>query len=74
MISAGSIRDLNNRYGASLPKVLTCPNGHGDYSADLALYHATRDAQTFGCPDCDADLWLQFRGPSNRRLAQRFAA
>ena len=76
--TVGTIRDLNNRYGAGrVPsgglKVLVCPECGGWFSADLARYWCPRDGETFGCPVCDVPLWLQFQSVVGEvPLAQRY--
>ena len=70
MITVETIRDLNNRYGAKQPRALVCES-HGDFTADLARYWVARDREYFLCPECDRELWLQFRPSQSDRLAQR---
>jgi transcription initiation factor IIE alpha subunit len=75
MISAGTIRDLNNKYGADQERNMVCPKCSEGFTSDLAKYHGpTFDAQLFACPDCDELLWLRFEPSAGERIAQRRAA
>lgn len=72
MITVSTIRDMNGLYGHADDRVLVCPNGCGEYAADLARYWSPRDDEVFCCSECDRELWLQFRPASEvLPLAQR---
>jgi transposase-like protein len=76
MISVETVRDINNRYPHLVNRQkLVCPRGCGEFTADLARYWVPRDKQTFLCPECDSEPWLQFSkaATSSLPLAQRTA-
>jgi hypothetical protein len=74
MSTVATVRDVNNRYPHLVARQkLVCPNGCGEFTADLARYWVPRDPEQFLCPSCDAELWHQFSPDttSDLPLAQR---